>query len=110
MISEKDIEIHPLTSLKVAQSDSNITCDDSCVLYFYKGRLCRSPSIKYQSIFDKVVNLPYVQKTVKTNDLFNWNGNVLPVYDHKHYTHVVRIDEVPHSRRKNIAIGVRKIG
>ena len=97
MINKSEITIHPLSSLGAVGE----LLDGAGPLYFYKKRLCRSPFPEYQETFNKVVTLPYVQSVSKTDETLNWEGKTLPVYEHKLYNHIVRIDEVPHSRRKD---------
>jgi len=97
MISKKEIKIHPLSSLGAVGK----LLDGAGLLYFYKGRLLRSPFKEYQDTFDKIIGIPFIQETIKTTLTLDWNGEHLPVYAHKHYIHPVRIDEVSHSRRKD---------
>ncbi len=97
-IKYKDITIHPISS------NQHIS-----IIYWYKGKLWRSPMPDYKITLAKAVKLPYVQSTVMTEHILIRDGKRLPVYEHIHYPHRTRIQELPMPRAKDIILALCEI-
>lgn len=89
ILSKQDIQLH------------NMASTYNFPLFWYNGRLFRSYISEEESVFQKVLslNLPEVQTATLSEfelDLngFDKSGKKSPVYEHKNYTHRVRINEI----------------
>ena len=89
IIEFEDVQLHPGSS------------GHGAVLFIYNGRLFRAPhngNVKKVMIELGDESVP-IQKSIKTDYILNHpKYKQLPVFEHKFYTHVVRINESVPSR------------
>lgn len=101
LLKLNDVEIHPWSNLGV----KGRLLDDSAILFYYtsegKRKLYRAVLEGYHPVFQKVIKLPHIQDTIKTDFKFLWKGKELLVYEHKIFDHLIKIDETTYERRKD---------
>ena len=91
-LSLKDVDFHKASTLAGAY------------LFWYNNNLYRAPYAKHIEIFQELYNANYVgiQNLYTTNFEFDDGQNILPVYRHKYYDHLVAAIETVPYRMKQI--------
>ena len=104
ILTEQDIIRHS------ASSELN------CPLFWYQNRLMRSRTPYMRYTFDKILssNISTIQSAVETEFMLNFattDGyrHTMPVYEHKVYTHRVRVQELPATQVKEFVSEICKL-